>query len=120
LLLLYSLHPDGIETRVLKALEAVRPRLRKHNSEADLISIRDGTIQIKFRIAGHACGSTAKTVQSLIEECIYDQAPDLASLEILGPDDEVSTGFVSIENLLRNSLSAPVMTLQSAEVVGAD
>src|SRR5271169_1778977 len=53
LLLLYSLHPDDLETRVLKALESVRPRLRKLDGEADLISVHDGALQIQLRISGH-------------------------------------------------------------------
>src|SRR5580698_2348426 len=31
LLLLYSLHPDDLETRILKALDDAKTRLRKHN-----------------------------------------------------------------------------------------
>jgi Fe-S cluster biogenesis protein NfuA len=120
LLLLYSLHPEDIESRVLKALAEVAPRLRKHSSEAELVSIREGAVQVSVRTSGHACGSTGKTVKALIEESIYDLAPDVASLEIQSPDDEVSSGFVSIESLLKHPLPAHVAAMRSAEVVGAD
>ena len=39
LLLLYSLHPDDLETRVNKAMEHMRPRLRKLSCCADLVRI---------------------------------------------------------------------------------
>jgi Fe-S cluster biogenesis protein NfuA len=120
LMLLYSLHPDGLETRVLRALESARPRLRKHNSEAKLIGISEGVIQIKVHTTGHACGSTGKTVQSLIEECVYDQAPDLVSLEIIGHEDQASSGFVSIESLLKPAMLPHAINVRSAETVGAD
>lgn len=120
LLLLYSLHPEDLETRTLKALDSAAPRLRKHNSEVEVVSIREGAIQLKIHISGHACGSTAKTVKSLVEECVYDGAPDLVSLQILGPDDETSSGFVSLDSLLKHPVSARPIVDQVAEVVGAE
>src|ERR1700741_1552170 len=36
LLLLYSLHPDDLQTRVAKAIENLRPRLRKVSHSVDL------------------------------------------------------------------------------------
>ena len=49
LLLLYSLHPDPLETRVAKALEEARSRLRKLGGEAELIAINDGAVEVKLR-----------------------------------------------------------------------
>jgi NifU-like domain len=120
LLLLYSLHPEDIESRILKALAGAESRLRKLNSEVELVSIREGAVQVRVHTSGHACGSTTKNVKSLVEECIYDMAPDLVSLEILSPEDETSSGFVSIESLLKHPLSTHATAMQSVEVVGAD
>ena len=120
LLLLYSLHPEDIDTRVLRALDDVAPRLRKHNSEVEIVSIQEGAVQLKIHISGHACGSTSKTVKALVEECVYDAAPDLVSLHILGPDDETSSGFVSLDSLLKQPVSAHPAVDRVAEVVGAD
>jgi NifU-like domain len=106
LLLLYSLHPDDLETRVLKALEVAGPRLRKYDAEVELISIRDGAIQLRLHTSGHACGSTTKNLKLIVEESIYDQAPDLSSLSILASDDEGSSGFVPVGNLLHSPATA--------------
>jgi Fe-S cluster biogenesis protein NfuA len=120
LLLLYSLHPEDIETRVLRALETAGPRLRKHNSSVELLEIREGAVQVRVITSGHACGSTGKTVQSIVEECIYDQAPDLVSLEILGQEDATSSGFVSLDSLMKNPLPAHAVAMRGAEMCGAD
>ena len=120
LLLLYSLHPEDIETRVVKALDLAGPRLRKHNSEVELLGIRDGAVQVKVSTSGHACGSTGATVRSIVEECIYDFAPDLASLEILGQDEAPSSGFVSLESLIKHPASPDALAMQGAEMCGAD
>lgn len=120
LLLLYSLHPEPLESRVVRALSDVEPRLRKLNSEVELLSIRDGAVQARVTTPAHGCGSTAKTVQSIVEESIYNLAPDLTSLEILGPIEEVSSGFVSLDSLLKHSISTHAMAEPAAEVCSVD
>ena len=52
LLLLYSLHPDDLETRILKALDDAKARLRKHNGDVEVISIHDGTVQLRLLTSG--------------------------------------------------------------------
>ena len=101
LLLLYSLHPDDTETRVLKALDTAGTRLRKFDTQVELVSIQDGAIQVRLLTSGHACGSTTKNLQAIVEECIYDLAPDLTSLAVHAPEDEPSSGFVPLETLLK-------------------
>jgi len=120
LLLLYSLHPEDLETRVLRALDAAGPRVRKHSSEVALLGISDGAVRVRIHTSGHVCGSTGNTVKSIVEECIYDLAPDLISLEILGPEEPASSGFVSLESLMKHALPAHSMAAQSVELCGAD
>jgi len=105
LLLLYSLHPDDLGTRVLRALDTAGSRLRKFDAEVELIGIQDGAIQVRLCTTGHACGSTTKNLKAIVEECIYDQAPDLTSLSILGSDEEAS-GFVPVANLMKHAAGA--------------
>ncbi|MGC1299781.1 MAG: NifU family protein [Alloacidobacterium sp.] len=119
LLLLYSLHPDDLETRLLKALDEAKTRLRKYNTHVEVVSIQDGAVQLRLVTSGHACGSTTKTLQSIVEESIYELAPDLTSLLILGSADEGASGFVPLENLLKHSFAAPVLAVRGAEVDGA-
>lgn len=120
LLVLYSLHPEPMESRVLKALDAAAPRLRKLDSEVELIGISEGAVQARVTTSGHGCGSTARSAQSIVEEMIYDMAPDLTSLEILGPIDEVSSGFVSLDSLLKHPISTHAMAETAAEVCSGD
>jgi len=124
LLLLYSLHPDDLETRVLKALDTAGTRLRKFDAQVALVSIQDGAIQAQLHTSGHACGSTTKNLQAIVEECIYDMAPDLTSLAILAPEDEPSSGFVPLQDLLKYSAAASALAAHGpghrVEVDGAD
>ena len=120
LLLLYSLHPEDLETRVLKALDTVGSRLRKFDSKVELVSIRDGAVQLQLRTYGHAHGSAAKNLRSIVEEGIYDLAPDLASLTILGLEDEDASGFVSLESLLKHPTAVHVSATPGLGVDGAN
>jgi hypothetical protein len=119
LLLLYSLHPEDLETRVLKALDTVGSRLRKFDSKAELVSIRDGVVQLQLRTSTHVHGSAAKNLRSIVEEGIYDLAPDLVSLTILGLEDEDASGFVSLESLLKHPTTVHVSASPGLEGDGA-
>jgi hypothetical protein len=115
LLLLYSLHPDDLETRVLRALDVARTRLHKIDSRVELVSLHEGAVELRLLTSGHTRGSTIKDLRSIVEGAIYDLAPDLMSLTILAPEEESSSGFVPLQSLLKHSLA-----VHSARVDGAD
>ena len=105
LLLLYSLHPDALETRVQTALERMQARLRKLACTIDLLSIDEGSVRVRLNRNGHSCGSSTGELQAIVENGIYESAPDITSLEILGLEETSSSGFVAVERLLGRSLA---------------
>ena len=100
LLLLYSLHPHALETRVQMALEGIRTRLRKLSCAIDLVSIDEGVVHVRVSKSGHSCGSSTDGLRTLIENGMYELAPDITSLEILGLEEPSPTGFVALESLV--------------------
>jgi Fe-S cluster biogenesis protein NfuA len=113
-LILYGLHPEDLETRVLKAIDRVRPQLRKQGCEIEMLDVSDGVIRLRVETGSHTCGSTAKTVQASLEGAVYDAAPDLISLVIEGFEEKPASGFVALDKLTGSS---PPVTL---EPQGAD
>jgi len=99
LLVLYGLHPEDLETRVLKAVEKIRPQLRKQGCEVELLGASNGAIKLKVETGSHTCGSTAKTVQATLEAAIYDAAPDMTSFVIEGLEEKPASGFVALDKL---------------------
>jgi Fe-S cluster biogenesis protein NfuA len=99
-LVLYGLHPEGMEGRVARALDRIRPQLRKQGCEVELMSVDDCAIRLRVETGSHTCGSTAKTLQSLLEESMYDAAPDLTSLVIEGFEEKPASGFIALEQLI--------------------
>jgi len=104
LLLLYSLHPDNLETRVLQAIDALRTPLRKLDSRVELTNLQGGDVQLRVHTSGHARGSMLKDLRSIVQGGIYDLAPDVTSLTILGLEEEA--GFVPLESLLKHAPAA--------------
>ncbi|MGB8912486.1 MAG: hypothetical protein WCC85_09445, partial [Candidatus Sulfotelmatobacter sp.] len=64
------------------------------------ISLDGNVVRLKLQLSGHACGSTTKTLQALVEGALYEAAPDMHSLSIEGLEDEAgSSGFVPLDKL---------------------
>ena len=99
-LILYGLHPEDLQTRVVKAVDRVRPQLRKQGCEVELVSVDDGAIRLRVETGSHTCGFTAKTLQATLEGAMYDAAPDLTSLAIEGFEEKPASGFVALDKLL--------------------
>ena len=84
LLLLHGLHPLDLEARVLQALDQVRPFLRSHGGNVELLSLTDGVIRLRLQGNCQGCPSSAVTMKQTIEEAILARAPDAIALEVEG------------------------------------
>jgi Fe-S cluster biogenesis protein NfuA len=100
LLVLYGLHPLDLESRVARAVEKVRPRVFKHGGEIQSFRVDEGTVRLRVQVAGHGCGSTASTLRNLVEDAMYEAAPDMSTLVLEGLEEPSgATGFVPLEKL---------------------
>ncbi len=122
LLLLYSLHPDDLETRVSRAVERLRPRLRKVSYSLDLTRVYEGTVEVRVTStsSGHSCGSTLKEVRAMVEDGIFELAPDVTSLEIHGLEEPAKGGFVALESLMGHGILANNHNSLALRTEGAD
>jgi Fe-S cluster biogenesis protein NfuA len=120
LLLLYSLHPDNFDTRISRALDRLRPRLRKLACTAELVSSNDGEVTVRLATAGHSCGSSTSEMRAMVEEGIFEFAPDLTALHIEGLEEPAAAGFVALESLLGSVHPGPVRNGHLAESVAGD
>jgi Fe-S cluster biogenesis protein NfuA len=84
LLLLHGLHPLGIEERVRQALEGVRPYLRSHGGNVELLSVSEGVVRLRLVGSCHSCPSSALTMKQTVEEAIVVRAPDVTAIEVEG------------------------------------
>jgi Fe-S cluster biogenesis protein NfuA len=84
LLLLHGLHPLDIAARVRQALDEVRPYLRSHGGDVELLGVRDGVVRLRLAGSCDGCPSSAETMRQTIEEAILGKAPDAAGVEVEG------------------------------------
>lgn len=106
LLVLYGLHPEPLENRVSQALERVEPQIRKHGGEVRVLGMEGGAVRLRIEVGAHSCGSTAKTLQTIVEQAIYEAAPDVASLTVDSADGKPASGFVALDALLASPATA--------------
>jgi Fe-S cluster biogenesis protein NfuA len=119
LLVLYGLHPDDMQTRVERKLKEIGSKVHKMGAAVELVSVNNGDVRLRASVEGHTCGSTTQAVRATIEDAIYEAAPDLTSLVVEGLDGPTSSGFVTLEALLGNSLPSS-STLDPTAALGSE
>jgi len=88
--LLHSLHPDDIETRVIRGLESVRPYLQSHGGDCELVSVRDGIVRLKLHGSCGSCPSSSVTLRDAVEEALYEAAPEIVEIVAENAPDDAS------------------------------
>jgi Fe-S cluster biogenesis protein NfuA len=91
LLLLHGLHPLDVETRVRQALDGVRPYLRSHGGNVELLDVCDGVVRLRLEGSCHHCPSSSLTMQQTVEEAIYNKAPEVTAVEVEGAGEQTPT-----------------------------
>jgi Fe-S cluster biogenesis protein NfuA/nitrite reductase/ring-hydroxylating ferredoxin subunit len=88
LLLLHGLHPLDLETRVVRALEEVRPYLQSHGGNVELLGVEEGVARLRMQGSCSGCPSSTVTLKLAIEEAIQKTAPDLERIQAEGVAEE--------------------------------
>ena len=91
LLLIHGLHPIPLETRLLEALDKIRPYMESHGGDVELLSL-DGDVA-RLRLQGHCktCPSSAVTMELAIRGAIEEACPDLMGFEVEGVEPMAAT-----------------------------
>ncbi len=97
--LLHSLHPDDIETRVLRGIEAVRPYLKSHGGDCELIAVNDGIVRLRLHGTCGSCPSSSLTLKNAVEEALFEVAPDIKEIvaEDAAADHDIASRLVVLK-----------------------
>jgi hypothetical protein len=82
-LLLHGLHPEELETRIRRALDA--PPLQSRGVHVALVGVSGGVARLRVR---RSDGIAAAALGQEIEEAVSEAAPDLEAIEIQFEDGE--------------------------------
>jgi hypothetical protein len=94
-LVLYGLHPLDLESRVRRAIDKARSRLRPYGCDVELTGVIGGEVRVRAR--GVDSAFTGRSVKAAIEDEIYAAAPDITSVEILGLEKFGAGDFVPLD-----------------------
>jgi Fe-S cluster biogenesis protein NfuA len=81
LLLVHGLHPLDLETRIARALDEVRPYLRSHEGEVELVAIEPPAVRLRLQGSCHGCPSSTVTLKLAIEAAIRKAAPEIEHVD---------------------------------------
>ncbi|MFI9722184.1 NifU family protein [Streptomyces sp. NPDC052396] len=98
LLVLHDLHPDGVERRVARALDGLRPAVREQGGEVELAGVAEGVATVRLTVKG--CRSTSAALEQAVREAVLAIAPELSEVRRL-PDAPGPPAFVPLSALAR-------------------
>jgi Fe-S cluster biogenesis protein NfuA/nitrite reductase/ring-hydroxylating ferredoxin subunit len=100
LLLVHGLHPYGVEDRIAKALDDVRPYLGSHGGDVELVEVTDdGIVRLKMLGSCDGCPSSAVTLQLAVEGAITAAAPEVTAVEVMEEPKAAASGLIPLESL---------------------
>jgi len=86
LLLVHGLHPYGVEERVERALDGVRPYLGSHGGDMKLLEVTgEGVVRLQLLGSCDGCASSAVTLELAVEDAIRTAAPEIVRIDVEEP-----------------------------------
>ena len=110
LLIVHGLHPYGVEERVERALEEVRPYLGSHGGDVRLIDVTDeGVVRLQLLGSCDGCASSSATLELAVDGAVRAAAPEVIRIDVEAAPK--AAGVISVESLSSR--------LRPVEVAGA-
>jgi len=88
LLLIHDLHPLDLEARLREALDKVRPYLKSHGGNVELISLENDVARLRLQGTCQSCASSSVTLELAIRHAIEQACPDLVHFEVEGVEEK--------------------------------
>jgi Fe-S cluster biogenesis protein NfuA/nitrite reductase/ring-hydroxylating ferredoxin subunit len=100
LLMVHGLHPYGVELRVERALEGVRPYLGTHGGDVELLEVTDeGVVRLRLLGSCDGCASSSVTLKLAVEGAIEAAAPEISAIEVEEPTTEPAGAVIPMSSL---------------------
>jgi Fe-S cluster biogenesis protein NfuA/nitrite reductase/ring-hydroxylating ferredoxin subunit len=99
LLLVHGLHPYGVEERVQRALDGVRPYLGSHGGDVQLLGVtQEGVVRLELLGSCDGCASSSVTLELAVEDAIHAAAPEIVAIEVK-ETEKAAAGLIPVESL---------------------
>jgi Fe-S cluster biogenesis protein NfuA len=97
LMVLHELHPQPVEERIAAALDRLRPGLREHGGDVELVGVADGVATVRLKAKG--CGSSAGALEEAVREAVLGVAPELTEVRQAPAPGGSAPAFVPLDTL---------------------
>lgn len=68
--------------RIKEIIEAqIRPSLKAHGGDIELVDVKDGIVQVKLRGACSGCPSSAMTLYHGVQQILMESMPEVKGVE---------------------------------------
>ncbi|GAX89152.1 NifU family protein [Effusibacillus lacus] len=92
MLFMHGIIKQDLFTRVAVVLEEVRPYMRSHGGDVELVKVEGETVYVRLHGACSGCSMSAKTLKDGVEEAIKARIPEIE--EVVMAEEEVDTGYM--------------------------
>jgi nitrite reductase/ring-hydroxylating ferredoxin subunit/Fe-S cluster biogenesis protein NfuA len=92
LLSMHGIIKQDLFTRVAAVLEEVRPYIRSHGGDVELVKVEGATVYVRLQGACSGCSMSALTLKKGVEEAVKARIPEIES--VLMAEDEVASGYL--------------------------
>ncbi len=94
----YELLKPSLNERVEQALDSVRPMLKSHGGDVELVGVRPPSIEVRFKGACDSCPASTLTFHAGVKKAVQDVCPEITEIiqvKGMGGGSESSVRFVS-------------------------
>jgi Fe-S cluster biogenesis protein NfuA len=91
LMVLYGVHPAGLEDRVRGAVEKVRPQVSKQGGTVELFGVSDSLVRVSIHSSSNGCHSSPDALKLIVEQAIREAAPEVTEVVADGVVSSTST-----------------------------
>lgn len=84
LLLIHGIHPESLETRLLAALERIRPYLKSHGGNVELAALEGDVARLRLLGTCQGCPSSAITLELAVRQAVEEACPELKGFTVEG------------------------------------
>ncbi len=100
LLILHDIHPETVEQRIVRALDA----LARRGAGAEFAGMDGATVRV--RLTGGGCGCGAGQAKDAVREAVLAAAPETAEVEFIEAPPARPAAFVPVDALMRRPVPA--------------
>jgi len=98
LFLMHGIVKPDLATRVAQALELIRPYMRSHGGDVELVRVDGETVFLRLHGACSGCSLSAQTLRNGVEEVLRSRVPEVRRIEVV--EDQPAAGFIPLEAVL--------------------